>query len=296
MPDTLFFPAEQPFSFHQVVYSHGWAQLLPFQLAENADHLDYVFELETGKVVGLRFSEAVGGIQAALDIPLQQEEHTQVATHIRWMFGLEQDFNAFYTLAAEEPKLAGAKAKAQGRLLRSATLFEDIVKTILTTNTTWGMTKKMVERLVQNYGALLSQNDTRRAFPSPILLASQPDDAFAATARLGYRAASVLSLARGIDSGTLDLEGLVDSNLPTPELRKRLLAIHGVGPYAAANLLMILGRYDYLPVDSWALKMVSHEWYDGQPIGIKEVQAAFERWGRWKGLVYWFWDWSYKGG
>ncbi len=56
---------------------------------------------------------------------------------------------------------------------------------------------------------------------------------------------------------------------------------------------MILGRYDFLPVDSWALKVVSHEWYAGEPIGKKEVEAAFERWGKWKGLVFWFWDWSY---
>jgi 3-methyladenine DNA glycosylase/8-oxoguanine DNA glycosylase len=48
-------------------------------------------------------------------------------------------------------------------------------------------------------------------------------------------------------------------------------------------------------VDSWALKMVSHEWYGGEPVGRAEVEAAFERWEEWKGLAYWFWDWSYTG-
>jgi 3-methyladenine DNA glycosylase/8-oxoguanine DNA glycosylase len=68
-----------------------------------------------------------------------------------------------------------------------------------------------------------------------------------------------------------------------------------VGAYAAANLLMILGRYDFLPVDSWALKLVSHEWHGGEPVGAAEVEAAFVDWGAWQGLAYWFWDWSYTG-
>jgi len=90
----------------------------------------------------------------------------------------------------------------------------------------------------------------------------------------------------------LDLEALKHSDLPTPELRKRLLGLKGVGDYAAANLLMILGRYDAIPVDSWALKMVSNEWYGGAPVGRAEVEAAFEGWGEWKGLAYWLWDWT----
>jgi 3-methyladenine DNA glycosylase/8-oxoguanine DNA glycosylase len=79
-----------------------------------------------------------------------------------------------------------------------------------------------------------------------------------------------------------------------PALWPRVLAIKGVGAYAAANLLMLLGRYDFVPVDSWALKMVSHEWHDDEPVSQAEVEAAFERWGAWKGLAYWFWDWSYQ--
>ena len=81
--------------------------------------------------------------------------------------------------------------------------------------------------------------------------------------------------------------------MPADQLRKAILSIKGVGNYAAANLLMLLGHYDYLTIDSWALKMVSHEWYDDAPIGPKEVEAAFNNWGEWKGLAFWLWDWSY---
>jgi 3-methyladenine DNA glycosylase/8-oxoguanine DNA glycosylase len=55
---------------------------------------------------------------------------------------------------------------------------------------------------------------------------------------------------------------------------------------------MLLGRYDFLPVDSWAFRLVSTEFHDGAPVGKSEVESAFEEWGEWKGLAYWFWDWK----
>jgi 3-methyladenine DNA glycosylase/8-oxoguanine DNA glycosylase len=187
--------------------------------------------------------------------------------------------------------LARAEEKAQGRVLRCPSLFEDVVKTILTTNTLWAATRRMTANLVDQYGDPLPADPARRAFPTPGRLARTTEARLRSKTRLGYRAPYVLELARAIASGKLDLEALKDEALPTADLRKRLLAIKGVGNYAAANLLILLGRYDFLPVDSWALKMVSQEWHDGKPVGPAEVEAAFERWGKWKGLAYFNWDW-----
>jgi 3-methyladenine DNA glycosylase/8-oxoguanine DNA glycosylase len=58
---------------------------------------------------------------------------------------------------------------------------------------------------------------------------------------------------------------------------------------------LLLGHNDFIPVDSWALKMVSHEWYNDDPVSKVQVEAAFKRWGQWKGLAYWLWSWSYNG-
>jgi N-glycosylase/DNA lyase len=178
-------------------------------------------------------------------------------------------------------------------VLRSPTLFEDVLKTIATTNTTWGGTIRMIDALTKLYGQALPADPARRAFPTPERLAGVDADSLRAEVKLGYRAPYVLALAQDVASGALNLEALRDSDLPTPDLRKRLLAIKGVGAYAAANLLVILGRYDYIPVDSWAMSQVSREWYDGRPVSEKEVNAAFERWGAWKGLAFWCWEWSH---
>jgi 3-methyladenine DNA glycosylase/8-oxoguanine DNA glycosylase len=283
--------AEPPFSFAAVVESHGWAQLAPFHPNANGG-LTYVARLDSGRVAALCVREAPGGIEAAVDEALDAEEECQIARHAAWMFGLDQNLTPFYNLARAEPKLAQTEARAQGRVLRCPTLFEDTVKTMLTVNTSWAGTIRMVDTLVTQFGDPLPGDDARRAFPTPERLAVLDEGTLRTQTRLGFRAPSVLQLARKVASGSFDLESLKSAEIPTVELRQRLLGIRGVGPYAAANLLMILGRYDAIPVDSWALKMVSQEWHDGQPVSPAEVEAAFERWGEWKGLAYWFWDWS----
>jgi 3-methyladenine DNA glycosylase/8-oxoguanine DNA glycosylase len=237
-----------------------------------------------------------------------------VQDKVTWIFGLDMDFSRFYAASRGEPKLARARKRALGRVLRSPTLFEDVIKTILTTNTLWTATKNMTRKLVDTFGAPLlldgrvaaleaprtlaphaNAGVETKAFPSPASIAASNPDYLKETIRVGYRAPAIHQLAVRVASGEFALESLKTSDLPTLELRKALMTINGVGPYAAANLLLILGRSDFIPIDSWALKLVSHEWYRGKPITAKEVEKRFEQWSEFKGLAFWFWDWKYKG-
>ncbi len=273
-----------------MVYSHGWVQLLPFQVEQ--DGFSYFDRLASGRVVTYTVTEAPGGVSLEVDAPLDEDEAREAVEKVRWMAGLDMDMSSFYAMAQREPKLAEAEQHARGRVLRSPALFEDVAKTILTTNTQWGGTKRMVRALVEQYGSPHPIHPARIAFPTPEQIAPAEVETLRNVTRLGYRAPYIQELARAASEGRLDLEGLRDPALPTPELRRRLLAIKGVGGYAAANLLMLLGRYDAIPIDSWAMKMVSQEWHGGQPVGPAEVDAAFARFGEWKGLAYWFWQWE----
>jgi 3-methyladenine DNA glycosylase/8-oxoguanine DNA glycosylase len=288
-----YLPARPPFSLNSVVHSHGWIRLAPFQEDETNGGFHYVDELSSGSVVLLYIHEADQGVWVETEVELTPVEENEICHKVTWMLGLDQVFESFYELAASEPKLAKVAKKAQGRILRSATFFEDTIKTILTTNTSWSGTIRMVNALVTLYGASFPGDSLRHAFPTPATLANSDVETLRTAARLGYRAPYVLELAQTAAAGSLDLESFKTSDLPTAELRKQILAIKGVGGYAAANLLMLLGRYDFVPVDSWALKVVSHEWHGGQPVGSADVEQAFESWGEWKGLAYWLWDWTF---
>jgi 3-methyladenine DNA glycosylase/8-oxoguanine DNA glycosylase len=289
---NIFLPARQPFSLSSVIHSHGWIQMAPYLEVKEQVGFAYTDQLPDGSLVAWQVSEAPGGVSLALPDGHSPAELAEIKRRVSWMLGLEMDFSEFYALASQEAKLHKAVQSAAGRILRSSTLFEDVIKTILTTNTLWAATIRMNRNLVEQFGAALPEDESRKAFPLPSRLAQTDEATLREKTRLGYRAPYVLELARLVDSGSLDLEAWTDTTLPTVELRKRLLSLKGVGPYAVANLLMLLGRYDTIPVDSWAVKVVSHEWYHDQPVGKAEVEAAFEAWGEWKGLAFWLWDWA----
>lgn len=285
--------AREPFLLRSVVWSHGWVQLAPFVGDEGREGFDTVLRLAGGRVAAVSVEPAEGGVVARVAGGLDSAESASLTSQLTWMLGLEQDFSKFYTLAAPEPKLAHMLPLARGRVLRSPTLFEDVVKTMLTVNTTWSGTIRMNAALVRQYGAPLPGDPSRRAFPTPEALAGLDEATLRATVRAGFRTPYLLQLAQRVAAGELDIEGLKSAGLDTPELKKRLMSIKGIGAYAVANLLMILGHYDHIPIDSWALKVVSHEWHDGQPIAPQDVSAAFAHWGAWQGLAFWFWDWAY---
>ncbi len=301
---TLQLPARKPFCFTSVVNSHGWCQLAPFTYDESTHTLGYTLRLSSARVIGLKLRDGKDGVSVETD-KLNKAEQKEVTDAVNWMFGLDMDFSDFYAASRHEPKLARAKKQALGRMLRSPTLFEDVIKTIFTTNTLWVATRNMTRKLVDEFGSSLSggasssrpavEAPQTKSFPTAESIAASSPGYIQEKIRVGYRAPAIHDLAVRVASGKYDLEALKTSPLPTLELRKELMTIKGVGPYAAANLLLILGRSDFIPIDSWALKLVSHEWYKGKPITAKEVEKRFEKWGAYKGLAFWFWDWKYNG-
>ncbi|MFN8439778.1 MAG: endonuclease III domain-containing protein [Caldilineaceae bacterium] len=280
-----------PFNFESTVRSHGWYQLAPIQWDEATKVLRKPEALSRGKVVLLEISEHRDGLTVSVDEPLSAEEEAELTQKLRWMFWLDSDFSEFYAAADQEPRLVHCRIKSYGRLLRSTTLFEDVVRVMMTTNIQWSGTKRLVAKLVENFGAPLPQSIILRAFPTPQAVANS-DEVTLRSLGLGYRSPYLLKLAQGIVSGQIQLESFRDEEKPTEQLRKEILKLPGIGPYAAATVLSILGRFDYIGVDSEAVSSVSKYFYEGKPVGEKEVYAIFGKWGKYKALAYWFWDFS----
>ena len=298
---NLEIPAVPPFDLDAVVRSHGWVQLPPLDYNRETGTLSTVLRIANSDApdliadVCIRQKPEPGnppGVIVTADLADDPRLGRALARDVTWMLQLDRDLGAFYALAREEPHLAHVEAEAKGRILRSPTLFEDTVKTILTTNTSWGGTRRMTGALVAQLGTPLPGDPDRRAFPTPAQIDAVDEAFLREETKLGYRAPRVLGLARDVASGRFDLEGLKDEDLPTDEVREALLAIKGVGPYAAASLLALLGHFDDLPIDSWARAQVSKHLYDGEPVTKAQVRRAFDRWGTWRALAYWFWNWD----
>jgi len=227
-----------------------------------------------GDGVARRMTMAQRGANLAVVVDGDVDEHA-VLSRVRRMLQIDIPMGEFHAFCAGHPELEHIPGLRQGRLLRCPTLFEDVVKVITTTNTTWTQTIAMVDRIVEAFGTV--GPDGGRAFPLPEQIAGAPLDDFAGKARLGYRNTAVHRIATDGAEGRLDLEALEDPALPAADLYKRFLALPGVGPYAASCLMVYVGRYERVNVDSWARMMVGKEL--GRSVTDADVHAFFEPYG-----------------
>jgi len=101
--------ARQPFNFLSVVNSHGWVQLAPFRYDESRQVLSYTDRLSNGRVIDQQITETPKGITVEIKGRLGKAEQKEITNKVSWMFGLDQDFNAFYKTARKEPKLSRAQ-------------------------------------------------------------------------------------------------------------------------------------------------------------------------------------------
>jgi 3-methyladenine DNA glycosylase/8-oxoguanine DNA glycosylase len=204
---------------------------------------------------------------------------------------LDEDLSPFYAVAAADPDLAWA-AQGAGRLVRSPTVFEEVVKTICTTNCAWSATERMVGALVEQLGEPAAGAPTGpygRAFPTPEAMAAADESFYREVVRAGYRGAYLRSLSADVASGELDLEGLGRASrdeLPDDDLAALLLALPGVGPYAAAHIMMLLGRYSRLVLDSWTRPKYAGL-NGGRPVKDATIESRFRHYGPYAGLAFW---------
>ena len=328
MQSTIFIDVPESFSFRATVYSHGWSGLLPFELDVETWRLKYVFSSSSGPVPVV-ISEEEGRLrvdierQGAADVPaknakaaknrtIPEAEKQSIADQIRHILRLDDDLAEFYSVIAGNERLNWVSQRQAGRLLRSPTVFEDLVKTICTTNCSWGLTKSMVSNLVQKLGqpvessppyeggvaaaaadGVVLSTPTRattpvlppRAFPTPAAMASVDAEFYRNEIKAGYRSPYFVELAEAVASDRLDPEAWLTSDLPTPELKKEMKKVKGVGDYAAENLLKLVGRYDGLALDSWLRSQFYKNHNKEKICPDKKIERHYSKYGPWRHLV-----------
>lgn len=198
---------------------------------------------------------------------------------------MDERFHPFHAAARKHPAYRWISNSHSGRLLRAPTVFEDAVKMICTTNCTWALTRMMVTNLVQLTGRT---TDTGLCgFPEPSAVASLTERELRKVVKAGYRAPYLLELAQRVADGSLDIEGWRTSSLSTDALLKEMRTVKGIGPYAAENLLRLVGRYDRLGLDSWVRGQFSKLHTRGRKVKDSTIERYYRSFGEWRGLFFW---------
>jgi 3-methyladenine DNA glycosylase/8-oxoguanine DNA glycosylase len=281
-------PVPPNFSFWRTVYSHGWCALPPFEVVKETNRLRRVLILPGGEpcVVELHPSPAgkpVIELPQASSLTLKAKRH--VSAQMRSCLRLDEDLSGFYLEATRHREFRWILRKGAGRMLRSPTVFEDVVKMICTTNCSWALTEIMVGNLCTKLGDNVS--DGQFTFPLPEAIAGQNERFIRKEIRAGYRAPYLLEFSRMVASGKIHVEAWRTSAAPTAELFEEVRSVKGVGPYAAGNILKLLGRYDYLGIDSWCRKRYSSIYKHGRKTSDKAIERFYSSFGKWQGLFFW---------
>ena len=170
------------------------------------------------------------------------------------------------------PALADLIERGGGRMLRGSTFYEDFVKTVLTINTSWSATCRMVAALVTEPGG--------GSFPEPLNLLDYGEDRLRVEAKLGFRARTLTRATRQM----LDDGAITSSGEGSPEQLNHdyLLALYGIGPYAAAHCRMLLHDFSRIPIDS-SVTAYLRERHGSDPAAFTAEQSL---WGDYLALGY----------
>lgn len=288
-----------PFHFEYTACSHGWVDLAPNRWDAETKHVHRTQLLSNGKVVFLEISESGTSKRPNINIDVSHQrtlslkEKNEITNIVTRMFRTDVDLSAFYAICKKKGKRWHPVTNGMGRLLRSPSVFEDIVKTIATVNMQWGGTKAMIARLVDELGEPFPGDPTQKAFPTPQSVAKSTEIFFQKKIKMGFRNPFVITLAQRITNNDLNVEDFLNSKLSTIDLKKSLKKIKGVGDYASANLLMLLDRYDELTIDTVCRDFMKKKYFKEEIPSDEEIIKKYEKWKEWKFLAYWFdlWLW-----
>ncbi|KNC87124.1 hypothetical protein SARC_00747 [Sphaeroforma arctica JP610] len=160
----------------------------------------------------LQVEEVLHGVKRDTPVvfsTLTQGHLAQIGMQVTRMFRLDEDISAFHAMQNE------AKERGFGRLYRSPSTFEDMIKSITNSNMTWAGTVRMCALLCFHYGK-------RGAFPTPQEMPTSADE-LKTKCKVGYRGDRMLQVAALFltppeDLSAFDNTGEADmKTLPTPD-------------------------------------------------------------------------------
>ncbi len=211
----------------------------------------------------------------------------RLAVEIAGRYDLNANLRSFYDGFQDDSWLAPVLKRWRGVRPSSYTsLYEYLVIATVLQNATVRRTVQMMENLFARFGTLAVFDGWElSAFWEPEAI-RQADEAELRSLKLGYRAKTLKRQAVSFGPGGLDEAAL--RALPTPDLKRALLNIYGIGPASVGYLLFgQFKRYEVFDtISPWEQKIYSRLLFDQELVDAGRILDEVERrWGSWKMLA-----------
>jgi len=288
-----------PFSLKATALSHGWHECAPMSWSEGGRCLQIIDRhrgnplrvsitetSRTARRTKLRLVVEGAELDASIIDGVQQRS--------RVVLGLDRHVEEFHALCRDHNTLHVIPTIGAGRTLRSASMSENIIKSLCATNVNWTQAVKMINRIGQ-LGPPVRHFVSLNAWPIPREILRAGEKYLLEVCRVGYRAPQILGFCRDVCDGRFDPDALDamsrSAEVTDEELLARLRTIHGIGPSSAHVLLSFLDRHSHLSVDSATIAHVARTHTNGTKPTVKQVERIYARYGKWKQLAWWFEHW-----
>ncbi|MEM8757923.1 MAG: hypothetical protein AAGF47_09095 [Planctomycetota bacterium] len=266
------------------VCSYGYFLLAPNHWSVADQSLTRRFRFDGGPATAV-IVQKDEKLAARFDRSLSRDEQAEARTQIARMLRLDEDAahaRAFHRVDRRWKK------PGRCRLFRSPTLFEDIIKTVTSCNVAWPSTINMNAQLCKHMG-------DRGAFPTAQRIARARTGTLRGRCRVGYRDQRIIDLAKLFIRGEIDEAWLSDPATDDDDVFAFLVSLPGIGPYAAGNIMQLLGRYSRLAIDTETIRhgkaVLGMTGTDRQI--TKKLERHYEGFAQFKFKSYWFELWDF---
>lgn len=230
---------------------------------------------------------------------ISEEVIDRLRSHLNRVLGLRDDLPSFYRTFADDGPLYSSFSRLRGlRLMRGTDLYESLIFSILSQNSSAQKMNKSARLLMKHYGSKVEFPDgsTYFFFPTAETLAKSTTRQLRAKTSMGYRAKSVVEVSKLVAGNSIRLDQLAEH--PYEEAVHVLLDFPGVGPKVADCFLLYgLGRLEAAPVDVWIHRIVSELYFKGRNISrLMTARFLRERFGAWAGYAQlYLFDYARRG-
>jgi len=187
----------------------------------------------------------------------------------RHFLDLDRDYGAIKSrLRQNDEIMRSAIGCGEGIRILNQELWETVVSFIISASNNIPRIKGIIERLCEAFGDRIEyRGNTYYSFPdAETINALSLSDL--AVIRAGFRDKYIKAAAEAVVNGDLSLDTL--RSMPTPEAKKALMSVKGIGNKVSDCILLFgLGRADSFPVDVWIKRIMEYCYFDGeQPIKV----------------------------
>jgi DNA-3-methyladenine glycosylase II len=281
-----------PYSFELTLRKPaGWWWSTPDEIYKN--NICWTLTRFNGELLGLKL-QSTGTVRkpriyttvySKTKLAVSEKEH--VTCMIKRALKTEEDLTKFYKLAANDKILSYVVKDLYGmHTIGWPELFPALILAVTLQMAPMKRSNQMMELLIANFGDQGGfDGKTMHYWPSAETIASSTIEELKTKAKLGYRAANLIAIAKALQNGFPTMDELW--NLGPEEAKKKLLTLRGIGEYSAELVMPKMG----FPLDVWSAKIFHVLFFGQEPSKPREAistlkKIAEKQWGNWKGYAF----------